>query len=78
MTVGEKKNVINSGKKLGYGTVTLARTGHRPLHVHVEIKHISGIFVDNFEGFIGIEPQSTLTVPIYLQDNNGRLFISPI
>jgi len=37
-----------------------------------------GFYIANTEGFITIEPHSTITVPIYLQDNTGRLFISPL
>lgn len=27
---------------------------------------------------MSIEPQSTQTVPLYLQDNTGRLFVTPL
>lgn len=78
VAVAEKRNIIDSGKKLGHTTVTVTRSGYRPLFTHVEIKHIHGVFIGNQEGFISIEPYSTLTVPLYLQDNHGRLFISPL
>jgi hypothetical protein len=70
--------VIDSGKKSGHTTLSLTRNGHRHLHVYVEVKHIMGIFIDNSEGFISIEPHSHLIVPFYLQDSTGRLFITPL
>mgnify|MGYP000265326692 CR=1 FL=1 len=78
VTVSEKRNIIDSGKKLGHTTVTVTRSGYRPLFTHVEIRTIHGVFIGNQDGFISIEPYSTLTVPLYLQDNHGRLFISPL
>lgn len=36
------------------------------------------MFIANSEGFISIEPDSKKSIPIYLQDHSGRLFVSPL
>lgn len=78
VTAAEKRNIIDSGKRSGHTTIALTRVNHRPLHAYVEVKPILGIFLANTEGFLELEPGSTLTVSIYLQDNTGRLFVSPL
>jgi hypothetical protein len=35
VSLGEMKNMIESGRKLGHSTITLTSSGHRALHVEV-------------------------------------------
>ena len=35
ITVAEKRNIIESNKKIGHTTVSVTRSGYRPLFTHV-------------------------------------------
>lgn len=56
----------------------MKRSEFRPLHVEVEVKDVEGLFISNGDGYIGIDSYSFSTIPIYLQDNTGRLFVAPL
>ena len=40
--------------------------------------HIAGILVRNNVGLLEVQPGSTLKAPLYLYDNSGRLFSTPM
>jgi hypothetical protein len=58
--------------------VKVSSTGFRDELIAVEVLHIAGILVRNDEGSLELQPGSTLKVPLYLYDNSGRLFSTPM
>jgi hypothetical protein len=58
--------------------VRVSSTGFRDELIAVEVLHIAGILVRNDEGSLELQPGSTLKVPLYLYDNSGRLFSTPM
>jgi hypothetical protein len=58
--------------------VKLSSAGFRDELIAVEVLHIAGILVKNNEGSLELQPGATLKVPLYLYDNSGRLFATPM
>ena len=58
--------------------VKVSSTGFRDELIAVEVIHIAGILVRNDEGSLELQPGSTLKIPLYLYDNSGRLFSTPM
>lgn len=54
------------------------RDGYRAELVHVEVAYVAGILIENDDGFIGVQPGSASSVNLYLYDNHGRLFVTPL
>jgi hypothetical protein len=46
--------------------------------VEVEVISIAGIFIENEDGSLSMQPSTIQKIPLHLYDNHGRLFVTPL